>query len=263
MVRQQTVQYANPNLPLWREAFAGGDWVRLHFSPVYIGIGVTKGEGEPVVLVPGFTASDQSLLELKVWLERMGYRAYYSGLGRNVGCPTDLTKALCETVERAYTETGQKVTLIGHSLGGCIARATAIRCPKHIARVVTLGSPVRGVAVHPLVLAAGERLNQGDCDEACYLPMQAELPGGIAETCIYTKTDGVVDWRTCATAASRKIEVSGTHVGLIWNPEVYREIGRVLAEGVEPTAARLQRPRTCRPNTGIRRHRRRQLALAA
>lgn len=260
---QETIQYANSNLPLWREAFAGGDWVRLHFSPVYVGIGVTKGEGEPVVLVPGFAASDEFLLELKVWLDRMGYRAYYSGLGRNVGCPTDLTKTLCETVERACAETGKKVTLIGHSLGGCIARATAIRCPKHIARVMTLGSPVSGVAVHPLVLAAGERLNQGDCDESCYLPMQAELPRGIAEFCIYTKTDGVVDWRTCATARSRKVEVRGTHVGLIWNPEVYREIGRILAEGAVPTEPRMQRLRACAPKKVARRHSRRPLALAA
>jgi pimeloyl-ACP methyl ester carboxylesterase len=230
---------------------------------VYIGIGVVKGEGEPVVLVPGFAASDNSLLELKVWLERMGYRAYYSGLGRNVGCPTDLTKTLCEAVERAYSETGQKVTLVGHSLGGCIARATAIRCPKHIARVVTLGSPVRGVAVHPLVLAAGDYLGHGECDEGCYLPMQADLPRGIDETCVYTKTDGVVDWRTCATARSRKVEVSGTHVGLIWNPEVYREIGRVLAAGVEPTKPKVQRLQVCRPTKLARRHSRRPLELAA
>jgi pimeloyl-ACP methyl ester carboxylesterase len=243
MSHHNTRQYANPNLPLWREAFAGADWMRLRFSPVYVGIGVARGDGQPVVVVPGFTARDESLLELKVSLERMGYRAYYSGLGRNVGCPADLTGTLLETVERAYAHTGQKVNLVGHSLGGCLARAVAIRCPDTVAHVITLGSPVRGASVHPWVLAAGEMLGHGDCDETCYLPMQAELPRDVGETCIYTKTDGVVDWHTCATRASRKIEVNGTHVGLIWNPQAYREIARVLADGHEPTAPQLMRPR--------------------
>jgi hypothetical protein len=263
MTSQQTLQYANPNLPLWREAFAGADWVRLHFSPVYVGVGVARGNGEPVVLVPGFTARDESMLELKVWLERMGYRAYYSGVGRNVGCPKELAEIVCDSAGKAYAETGMKVTLVGHSLGGCLARAVAISCPDKIAHVISMGSPVNGASVHPFVLAAGEMLGHGDCDETCYLPMQAELPRGVSETCIYTRTDGVVDWHTCATRGSRKIEVTGTHVGLIWNPEVYREIGRLLAEGVEPTEPRIQRLRACRPKKVARQHSRRPQALAA
>jgi pimeloyl-ACP methyl ester carboxylesterase len=191
----------------------------------------------------------------------MGYRAYYSGLGRNVGCPKDLTETLCETVDRAHAETGKKVTLVGHSLGGCLARAVAIRCPDNVAHVITLGSPVQGASVHPWVLAAGEMLGRGDCDETCYLPMQAELPRGIGETCIFTKTDGVVDWHTCATRASRKVEVSGTHVGLIWNPQAYREIARVLAAAHEPTAPLAMRPRRHRPAQRSCQHGR--LALAA
>jgi pimeloyl-ACP methyl ester carboxylesterase len=216
---------ANP--PLWRESLTGIDWLSLRLSPIYRGQRVTRGDGSPVIVVPGCFARDESLRELHSWLSRVGYRAYYSGIGLNVRCPEISVETLVQTIDQAFEETGRSVTLVGHSLGGLLARgAAALRADK-VARVITLGSPVNGIVAHPLVMGLAD-LFHGDCKRDCLGPLQAELPAGISETCVYSKTDGVVDWRTCHRPDARNIEVRGTHCGLIFNANVYGVIANAL-----------------------------------
>lgn len=233
MARQYTQEYTNARLPLWRESMAPLEWAALHWSPAYLGIGVRRGHGEPVVVVPGFMASDAGLAELKCWLDRMGFAAYYSGIGRNVKCPCDHVKTIVETVERAFRETGKRVTVVGHSLGGCLARGAAMERAGMVERVITLGSPVAGARVHPLIFAAGEAMHS-DCDESCFLLLQAGLPASVEEVRVYSKTDGIVDTRACGRSKRGQrpvinVEVRGTHIGMIWNAAVYREIARAVA----------------------------------
>jgi pimeloyl-ACP methyl ester carboxylesterase len=223
------METASATPPLWREALAGLDWLSLRLSPVYYGAGVPRGRGEPVVVIPGCFASDACLAELHSWLSRVGYRPYFSGIGVNARCPDISVDMLVETIDRAYGETGEEVTLIGHSLGGLLARGAAIRRPEKVARVVTLGSPVNGLSAHPLVLALAEMFH-GECDGQCLPPLQQPLPQHIDELSIYTKGDGVVDWRTCRRDDATSIEVRGTHAGLICNPEVFRAVGLRLAQ---------------------------------
>lgn len=223
-------------LPIWREAFAGLEWMSLHFSPVFAGVGVERGEGQGVLLIPGFMASDTSMFELHAWLERMGYAPYYAEIGRNRRCPDATIKRLRRVLHRAYTETGGKVTVIGHSLGGMLARGMASRWPDTVAQVITLGSPVQGMKVHPLVAATAERV-RGSCNGSCMIELQADLPATIGETSIFSKRDGIVDWQTSTRGGSAgQIEVGGTHIGMIVNPQVYRAIGALLA--VMPPAPR-------------------------
>ncbi len=238
-------------LPIWREAFTGFEWMRLHASPVYGGFGAAKGEGTAVVVVPGFMASDRSLFELHGWLARVGYRPYFSGIGRNVRCPKVHIERLIETVERAYDETGERVTIIGHSLGGCIGRGAAIQRPDLISQVISLGSPVQGGAtVHPLIAAAAVFL-RGDCAEDCYTIMQECLPPDVAETNIYSKTDGIVDWHLCARDRdAENIAVTGTHIGMIWNAQVYRALARVMSEHRTHSSTRRTR-KTARTFVGV------------
>jgi pimeloyl-ACP methyl ester carboxylesterase len=218
------------SLPIWRESLAGFDWLALRLSPVYAGAGVPRGDGAPVVLVPGFMASDASFFEMSRWLRRVGYAPYESGIGRNTQCPEKHIARLLATVERAHAETGRRATIIGHSLGGCFARGAAIQRPDLVSQVISLGSPVQGAAVHPLVIAAAQFL-RGDCTYDCYEHLQDPLPAGVRETSIYTKDDGIVDWHTCTRASgARSIEVAGTHCGLIFNAGVYRALGTLLAE---------------------------------
>jgi pimeloyl-ACP methyl ester carboxylesterase len=218
---------AEPNLPIWREMFAGLDWLALRASPVYRGEGVPQGDGAPVVVVPGFLASDLSLVELHRWLGRVGYRPYYSGIGRNVDCPRVMVERLIHTIEKAHRETGRKVTLVGHSLGGLLARGAAIKRPDLIERVITVGSPINGVRAHPAILAAAHAL-RGDCLETCIPWLQSELPAGVTAASIYSPTDGVVDPATCLAPGVQAIEVRGTHTGLVANPNAFTALATLL-----------------------------------
>jgi triacylglycerol lipase len=216
-------------LPLWREAFFGFDWLTLVGSAVYAGRGVPRGDGSPVVVAPGLFASDWSLVELRGWLARLGYRPYFSEIGLNATCPTKLVARLSDTVERAHLETGLRVRIIGHSLGGLLARGAALHRSDHVRQVITLGSPVSGLRAHPAVMAAAELLH-GSCSPECVTALQRPLPSAVAEACLYSKRDGVVDWRTCVRQdGATNVEVESTHVGMVCNPAVYRALAGLLA----------------------------------
>ena len=241
-------------VPLWREALFGIDWLSLRLSPVYYGIGVPRGDGDPVIVVPGFLGSDNYLVEMYNWLRRIGYKPYYSRIGRNAECPDILRDRLFETMDRVYQESGgRKIHLIGHSLGGLLARAAASRRSDQVSQVICLAAPFRDIKVHPMVLAAagfvrgrivGGRSNgtgrrRRRVERACFTgtctcdfaqALREDLPAGIQRVAIYTETDGVVDWRSCVEEDERlNIRVDGTHAGLAFNPQVYRRVGELLA----------------------------------
>jgi pimeloyl-ACP methyl ester carboxylesterase len=241
---------ASSTLPLWREALLGIDWISLRMSPVFRGIGIPHGDGSAVVVVPGFMGSDQYLGDMNAWLRRIGYTPYLSGIGRNAECPDVLSLRLHQTIERAYEETGSPVHLIGHSLGGVIARGAAVRWKDKVASVATMASPFRGVRVHPFVLQTAYLVRgrivqnraretqgapncySGFCQCAFLTALRAPFPDDMPQMAIYTKTDGVVDWRCCINefGDGSDIEVPGTHVGLAFNPAVYKHIGNFLAD---------------------------------
>lgn len=232
--------------PLWREIFVGLDWLALRSSPVYYGIGIPRGDDSAVIVIPGFMGTDFYLQEVYYWLRRIGYRSYMSRIGWNAECVNTLVDRLSETISKAHSQTGRKVHLIGHSLGGVIARSAAAQWPEKTSSVITLGSPFRGIRSHPLVLAAGERVRErirrqgGSLQPDCYtgycgceavIAVQNGLPKSVFQTAIYTRTDGVVDWRVCVTDDhSTNFEVSGTHVGLVFNARVYGLIAKRLKE---------------------------------
>lgn len=223
---------------------------------MYYGFGVPHGNGEPVVLVPGFLGSDRYLTEMHLWLRRIGYRPYFSGIGRNVDCPELLTQRLLVTVQQAYEETGGRVTIVGHSLGGMLARAAAHRAPSSVKQVITMGSPFRSVRAHPLILSAAnfvrsnivrERRTRREVTQSCFTPQctcgfvttlksDAFATNGNTPTfrrnAIYSKVDGVVDWRVCVEDDGRlNREVTATHIGMAFNPDVYRTVANLLAGG--------------------------------
>src|SRR5271157_1702441 len=133
----------------WTEALFAAEILLLHATPVYYGFGVPRGDDSAVVIIPGFLGTDLYLMELHAWLGRIGYRPYFSGIGINADCPNLLIQRhVIETLERALSETGRPIHLIGHSLGGVIARSIAGQRPQDIASVITLGAPFRGTAAH-------------------------------------------------------------------------------------------------------------------
>jgi pimeloyl-ACP methyl ester carboxylesterase len=238
---------ATADVPLWQEALVGIEIVLLRATPVYYGLGASRGDGSGVVIIPGFLGTDLYLMEMFAWLQRMGYRPYFSGIGLNAECPNLLIrKRLTETINRARRETLAPIHLIGHSLGGIIARSVANQRPQDIASVITLGSPFRGTVVHPQVLRAAEAVRKrilqqhgrgvlpdcytGRCSCDFLQRLRRELPETVAETAIYTKSDGIVDWHYCITGNPEvDFEVPGTHIGLAFNPTVYGIIADRLA----------------------------------
>ena len=225
----------------------GVEMLLLRASPGYYGIGVPRGDDSAVVVIPGFLGTDVYLMEMFAWLKRIGYRAYFSGIGLNAECPNLLIqRRLTATLDQARAETGRRIHLIGHSLGGIIARSAAAQRPDDIASVITLGSPFRGTVVHSRVLRTANAVRMRILEQhganvlpACYTgrctcnfldSLRRDFPDHISETAIYTKTDGVVDWNYCITGDPNvDVEVPGTHIGLAFNPAAYDVIARRLA----------------------------------
>src|ERR1022692_4653576 len=148
-----------PEISPWTEALFAAEVFLLHATPVYYGFGVPRGDGSGVVVIPGFLGTDLYLMELHGWLGRIGYRPYFSGIGINADCPNILVQRhVSATIKRALDETGRKIHLIGHSLGGVIARSIAGDRPKDIASVITLVSPIRGTVAHRSVIHAADAI---------------------------------------------------------------------------------------------------------
>ncbi|MEO8456607.1 MAG: hypothetical protein ABI559_02230, partial [Chloroflexota bacterium] len=212
--------------------------------------GIPRGDGSAVVVIPGFMGSDQYLGDMNAWLKRINYQPYLSGIGRNAECPDILSTRLRDTIYTAYEETGGPVHLIGHSLGGVLARGAAVRWSDKIASVTTMASPFRGVRVHPFVLQTAylvrgriaQKRSQGPTGMPnCYsghctceflASLRTDFPEDLPQIAIYTKSDGVVDWRCCINefGDGTDIEVPGTHIGLAFNPQVYKHIANFLAD---------------------------------
>jgi pimeloyl-ACP methyl ester carboxylesterase len=234
-------------IPIWNEALCAVDLMLLHASPVCYGLGIPHGNGSAVVVIPGFLGSDRYLLQLHSWLERIGYRPYLSGITFNAECPNLLIQnRLNAIIDKAVAETGGKVDIIGHSLGGIMARSLAAQRPDDIASIVTLASPSRGNTYHAMVSRAAEVVRNRILEEHgpeilphCYTyrctcnflnHLRCEMPPTVLETAIYTRDDGIVDWRSCRTGNPNvDVEVSGTHIGLVFNATVYATIATRLA----------------------------------
>lgn len=112
------------------------------------------GSGQPVVVLPGFGANDAAMILMVRRLKRLGYRAQSWGLGRNHGDMRKLVPAVAAGVLKLAQATDQKVSLVGWSLGGTIAREVARDHPAAVARLVTLGSPVVGGPKYTFVARA-------------------------------------------------------------------------------------------------------------
>ena len=232
--------------PIWRESLFAFDWLALRTSPIYFGCGVPRGHGEPVIVVPGFLGSDVYLVELHSWLARIGYRPYFSDVGQNSDCPDHVQELLLRTVRRANEESGQRVKMIGHSLGGMLARSLTLDHPELVETVISMGSPFRdAVRAHPALIAAMETLRKGGrsggkhIKPSCFSGhctcdfvknMLAPEAYGTRHFAIYSKNDGVVEWQSCIEEdAALNVEVNCTHIGMAFHPGVYRNLGRLLA----------------------------------
>ena len=232
--------------PIWRESRLGLEAAALVRSPVYRGDGVADAEGQPVFLIPGFLAGDNSLGLMTRWLRRTGHYTRKAGMRSNVDCSAAALARLTERVEALAEARGERVALIGQSRGGAFAKVMAVRRPDLVSGIVTLGSPiVEPLAVHPLVRAQVYAVGLlgtlgapglfrhsclwGDCCTTFFGDQSARLGRETGYLAIYSRTDGIVRWESCLDpAADDHLEVEASHCGMSLNPAAYRAIAVAL-----------------------------------
>lgn len=231
--------------PLWRETRAGVEAAALLASSVWRGDGVPAGDGRAVLLIPGFMAGDGSLTALTRWLRTCGYVTRRAGMRANVGCSEEQLERLEERLSELADRAGERVAIVGQSRGGVLARVLAARRPDLVSGIVTLGAPtVRQLSAHPVVLAQVAVLGvlgttripglfrasclRGACCARFRADLVDEFPDSVGYTALYSKTDGVVDWRACLDPAAEQIEVRASHIGMGLNAQVYAELGHAL-----------------------------------
>jgi pimeloyl-ACP methyl ester carboxylesterase len=194
-----------------------------------------RGDGHPVLVLPGFFASDVSTRPLRGFLRGRGYTAHGWKLGRNLGPKPEVARAMAARLYETYARAGRRVSLVGWSLGGIYARELARRFPALVRQVITLASPFRDVSatnVPAFLRAVAE-------DGSRRLPGEGELRAALAEplpvpsTAIYSRSDGIVAWESCREddgPRRESIEVAASHLGMGHHPVVLLTIADRLAQ---------------------------------
>jgi pimeloyl-ACP methyl ester carboxylesterase len=211
-------------------------------DPVLRGRGVPRGDGRPVLLIPGFLSGDWSLTVLSNWLARIGYKPYLSGILFNVQDSERLLAGLRHRLVQIESAAGSRVSLVGHSRGGLLAKVVSQRRPQSVEQVITLGAPLADTTDLALVTRHAVGVVKTANEIAYGRRLSAEgrfahdlrLRPAVPTTSIYTRSDDVVNFRSCLRPDIPAISVWGSHNGLLVNPEVYRLLGRLLARPRRP-----------------------------
>lgn len=201
-------------------------------SPFLLGR-LPRGDGHPVMVLPGFLAGDISTAPLRAILRRLGYATRPWGFGRNLGPSSHLEEKIVQRVRYLASVYNEKLSLVGWSLGGIYAREVARETPDSVRGVISLGSPFghpKANHAWPLFEAAsGLEVEQMARERMEIL----RTPPPVPTTSIYSKTDGIVNWRSCLQETgprSENIEVEGSHCGMGFNPLVIAAIADRLAQ---------------------------------
>lgn len=203
--------------------FAALPWLQL----------TPRGDGHPVLVLPGLIASDGSTRPLREFLTQRGYEVHGWGLGRNYGPRPGVEEAMLARIETLHRRSGRKVSLVGQSLGGAYARLLAARRPDAVRGVITLGSPVTG---HPRSSNAWRVYEFTSGKSSVDVQRWREVTGApkVPTTSIYSRTDGVVAWRSSIDPSglphTENIEVVSSHIGMAVHPLVLYAVADRLAQ---------------------------------
>jgi triacylglycerol lipase len=230
--------------PLWGELRYSGELARA-LTRHGVGSGSAPGGAPPVLLIPGFMAGDGSLRVLAAWLRRRGHRVSMSGMRANVDCAERALGPLHSRLSELHARSGQRVYLIGQSRGGGLARCLAARAPQSTAGLAMLGTPVLDplAICRPVRHLVGAMALLGDLgvpgvfstkciDGACCQNVREELRAPLAShvraLSVYSKSDGVVDWRACLDPHAQAFEVDSSHCGMSVHADVFEVLARAL-----------------------------------
>jgi pimeloyl-ACP methyl ester carboxylesterase len=192
-----------------------------------------RGDGHPVLVLPGLVASDGSTRILRDFLTRRGYDVHGWGLGRNYGPRPGVEEAMLATIDKLHAQSGRKLSLIGQSLGGAYARWLAAKRPDAVRSVITLGSPVTG---HPRSSNAW-RVYEFTSGKSSVDPQRWQQVTGapqVPTTSIYSRSDGVVAWQSSIESSelphTENVEVVSSHIGMAVHPAVLFAVADRLAQ---------------------------------
>ncbi|TDR46750.1 hypothetical protein DFR29_103286 [Tahibacter aquaticus] len=230
-----TAKIAPP--PLWKAAGEMRVFLNIGKSALSRRRPRRRGQGQPVLVVPGFGTSDVATVLLRGYLDAAGFDVHTWDLGINRGPRGDVMRRLSSRVRSIARKTRQRVRIVGWSLGGLMARVIAGRIPQHVGRVVTLGSPL---TADPASSHLSRIYGWFGGDSLQGRAVQTMLRDGARApvTSIFSRNDGVVAWQACAEAAGscRSLEVDATHLGLIVDPDILEIVSREVARAPEAAA---------------------------
>jgi pimeloyl-ACP methyl ester carboxylesterase len=194
-----------------------------------------RGDGHPVLVLPGLGASDVSTALLRKFIDGMGYKSYPWELGRNRGFKDEMHGAIAQRLDTIYAKHHRPVSVIGQSLGGVYARELAKMAPSKVRQVITLGSPFSG---HPLASTgirlyewlSGDNIEDLDFDRHHEIAKKPPVP----TTSVYSKLDGVVAWKCSIESGAgdaENIHLRGaTHCGMACSPAALYLLADRLAQ---------------------------------
>jgi len=191
-----------------------------------------RGDGHPVMVLPGFMGGDGYNSALRRYLSKLNYAVHGWGMGRNLGPREGVLEGLEQRINYLAERYEGPVSLVGHSLGGIFARELAREFPDKVRQVISLGSPFgegRMTASIPARLFSA--LNPPE-----ELPIDQDMlhhAPPVPTTAIYSKGDGIVNWQTSLQkdghAQAQSIQVRGSHCGMTFNPSIWFLIAERLS----------------------------------
>ena len=193
-----------------------------------------RGDGHPVLVIPGLLASDTSTVVLRRFLDRLGYRTAGWGLGVNTGPTSRVVRRLPLRLRELSDRHGQPVSVIGWSLGVLFARALGVRSPELVRQVITLGSPyASSVPGQTHADAAYRMLSRRHYAQATSRGPDVTTPLGVPTTSLYSRMDGIVSWRICREDVGERresIAIPASHLGFGHNPTALWVVADRLAQ---------------------------------
>lgn len=223
---------APPTIDLIKELRTFEEFPRLALSLPALAT-QPRGNRQPVLVLPGFTASDVSTRLLRTYLRYLNYDARPWGLGKNTGHVPALLPQIIGLIDHLYAQTETPVRLVGQSLGGYLAREAARERQHIVHQIITLGSPVIGGPRFTAAAAAyrAQGYDLGDLERR--VEERYATPLNPPVTAIYSQGDGIVAWQACIDERSpnvEHIEVRGSHLGMGFNPQILQLIAQRLAK---------------------------------
>ena len=203
------------------------------------------------MVIPGLFGSDLYLQPLNNWLCWSGYKPIQSNLDFNAGCLQRLSAQIIDQIEAQLDDDSSSFALIGHSRGGSMAWSIASHFQDRVSHLVMLGSPIASMMASvetgkPVAVPVGRagrslmRMSSAirhildpDCDyPTCGCPFVSDIKRPLSSRTsilsIYGRDDSLVP-KEARVTEGEILEVSASHVGLVYNPEVYRALAKFLS----------------------------------